>query len=348
MKLNSNNRILELDALRGIAALSVVCFHATMGREEANYGFKLGVTGVDLFFIISGFVILLTLEKTQKWQDFVVSRFSRIFPTYWTCVTFTALSILIINYRQIPENIGVQYLANLTMFQLYFHQIDMDGPYWTMIVELLFYLVMLTIYLFKSLHRIERIGILFLFIIICYHLLLNSKYHFLHELISYYFPLINYFPLFFAGIIFYKLKFSKYSSRNAFFQYILILICFVIQYNLFDDGVRSSGYIDRETYGRMLFLYLIVFLAYVNNHLFFIVNPISIFLGNISYSLYLVHQRLILRIFYINDQYFHLNFFVCAIFIALPIAAIVATIINKKIEKPMISYIRNKYRSIKQ
>lgn len=228
MKLKSNNRILELDALRGIAALSVVCFHATMGREESKYGFGLGVTGVDLFFIISGFVILLSLEKTQKWQDFFISRFSRIYPTYWACVTFTAFFVLIINYRQIPENIGGQYLSNLTMFQLYMHQADMDGPYWTMIVEVLFYLVMLMIYLLKSLHRIERIGIFSLFIIICYHFSLNSQYHFLHESISYYFPLINHFPLFFAGIIFYKLKFRKYSSRDAFLQYILILICFVI------------------------------------------------------------------------------------------------------------------------
>ena len=49
-----STRYKELDALRGIAALVVVLFHLTMEREQAKLGFELGVTGVDLFFIISG------------------------------------------------------------------------------------------------------------------------------------------------------------------------------------------------------------------------------------------------------------------------------------------------------
>ena len=67
-------RLLELDALRGIAALMVVLFHFTMDRPEMNLGFKYGVTGVDFFFIISGFVIFLTLSNTKNWKDFVQKR----------------------------------------------------------------------------------------------------------------------------------------------------------------------------------------------------------------------------------------------------------------------------------
>lgn len=55
-----SNRYTELDALRGIAALMVVFFHFTMDRPQGQMGFKLGVTGVDLFFIISGFVIFMS------------------------------------------------------------------------------------------------------------------------------------------------------------------------------------------------------------------------------------------------------------------------------------------------
>ena len=69
---NISNRLQELDALRGIAALMVVLFHFTMGRQEANLGFKLGTTGVDLFFIISGFVIFMSLSKVKNSKDFIM------------------------------------------------------------------------------------------------------------------------------------------------------------------------------------------------------------------------------------------------------------------------------------
>jgi peptidoglycan/LPS O-acetylase OafA/YrhL len=59
-------RFEELDVLRGLAAVMVVVFHFTMGRNQADLGFKLGTTGVYLFFIISGFVILLSLEHVEN------------------------------------------------------------------------------------------------------------------------------------------------------------------------------------------------------------------------------------------------------------------------------------------
>lgn len=122
-----HTRYLELDALRGIAALAVVLFHFTMYRPEAGYGFVLGVTGVDLFFIISGFVILLSLEKTRDWKEFLLDRFSRLYPAYWACVTLAALTALI---SQGPaRDLAGRYLANLTMFQLYFGAADLDGSY---------------------------------------------------------------------------------------------------------------------------------------------------------------------------------------------------------------------------
>ena len=60
------DRLLELDALRGIAAMMVVLFHLTMNTAIEKFGFRYGVTGVDLFFIISGFVIFLTLNKSRR------------------------------------------------------------------------------------------------------------------------------------------------------------------------------------------------------------------------------------------------------------------------------------------
>ena len=95
----TTSRYKELDALRGIAALIVVLFHFTMEREQAKLGFELGVTGVDLFFIISGFVIYMTINKVSTTLEFVINRFTRLFPVYWSCVTFTFLLQVIISVR---------------------------------------------------------------------------------------------------------------------------------------------------------------------------------------------------------------------------------------------------------
>lgn len=59
-----NKRYLELDSLRGIAVLMVFLFHFVMITEEHYDWFVYGTTGVDLFFIISGFVITRSIERS--------------------------------------------------------------------------------------------------------------------------------------------------------------------------------------------------------------------------------------------------------------------------------------------
>ena len=92
----SGGRIIELDALRGLAAMSVVLFHFTTRYEELfgranplplNFGW--GDFGVDLFFMLSGFVILMTLERTSHSLKFAWGRFTRLYPAYWAAVALT-------------------------------------------------------------------------------------------------------------------------------------------------------------------------------------------------------------------------------------------------------------------
>ena len=79
-------RLQGLDALRGIAALTVVLYHFTLGYQEVLRQHRLGLLfvvsnghfAVNLFFIISGFVIFMTLESSAGAADFAVSRFAPI------------------------------------------------------------------------------------------------------------------------------------------------------------------------------------------------------------------------------------------------------------------------------
>lgn len=141
----SARRLSQLDALRGVAALLVVGFHYTT-RYQDLYGhtsaplvsLPWGHYGVNLFFMISGFVIFMTLERTQRPMDFVVSRFSRLYPAYWGALLLTfGLTHLI----GLPgkEAGWPTLLANLSMVQELAGVAHVDGVYWTLTVELLFY-----------------------------------------------------------------------------------------------------------------------------------------------------------------------------------------------------------------
>src|SRR5262245_34438087 len=138
-------RLIEIDSLRGLAALSVVLFHYTTRfaelygpTERMTVAFPYGFYGVNLFFIISGFVIFMTLERTRRPMDFVVSRFSRLYPAYWTCVaiTFAVTHWLGLPYKTVDL---LSALANFTMIQGFWGVPHVGGVYWTLEVELLLY-----------------------------------------------------------------------------------------------------------------------------------------------------------------------------------------------------------------
>jgi peptidoglycan/LPS O-acetylase OafA/YrhL len=340
------SRLLELDAMRGIASMLVVLFHFTLRRPEAEYGFVLGITGVDLFFIISGFVIFMTLKNTKHWKDFVVSRFSRLFPAYWSCLVITTIFILIYKLKNGEEIIPVlkQFVYNISMIQYYFNVGDMDGSYWTLIIELLFYFVMLLVFLSKTLSKIEITGTLFLLLAVVYHFVFITNVKPVYELLNNKFPLINHFPLFFAGIVFFKMKFEK----KTFARYILVTCCFALQCFLFLDGGRSNASITQLQYIGMLCIYFSIFLLYVHSLLSLFVNKVTVFLGTISYSLYLIHMHLNVKIIIPwLLVHTHFNYWIAAIGIALPLTLLIASSVTFFIEKPAMKYIRAKYKEYK-
>jgi peptidoglycan/LPS O-acetylase OafA/YrhL len=146
----SGRRLVGLDALRGVAVLLVLLFHFSTRFDEV-YGYAegppfdvpWGYVGVSLFFMISGFVIYMTLDGIKRPADFLVSRFSRLYPTYWCAVLITALCVTVWPVQPGPEpNSALVVALNLMMFHGLFGVPSVDGVYWTLEVELLFYLLM--------------------------------------------------------------------------------------------------------------------------------------------------------------------------------------------------------------
>lgn len=146
-----NSRLVELDALRGIAAVMVMLFHYcwiyTFKVSEAEHSipdfWRTGRHGVELFFIISGFVMPLSMEKAKTMRDFAYFRFSRLYPTFWVCVFFSIGATIAIPALANPpaEKTPSLYelVANLTMLPSFLYADFIDGVYWTLHYELVFY-----------------------------------------------------------------------------------------------------------------------------------------------------------------------------------------------------------------
>lgn len=136
-------RLQGVDALRGLAALWVALSHYLPhwndrgGRAVILVPHAWGIHAVELFFVISGFVIFMTLEKCRTVRDFAILRFSRLYPAYWATLAFASLMGWAVWRQPLwPADL----LANLTMFQEFLGYPDSDNVYWSLTAELAFYL----------------------------------------------------------------------------------------------------------------------------------------------------------------------------------------------------------------
>ncbi|GAA3102035.1 acyltransferase family protein [Streptosporangium carneum] len=146
-------RLAELDLLRFVAALAVVSFHylvafASVWGERPAKLFPatatlsgLGILGVELFFMISGFVILMSVWG-RSLGAFALSRLVRLFPAYWISVGLVAVVYGLGAATALDPKLSARdYLVNLTMLQRAFDVYDANGVYWSLWAELRFYLL---------------------------------------------------------------------------------------------------------------------------------------------------------------------------------------------------------------
>jgi hypothetical protein len=149
-------RLAALDGLRLVAALAVAGFHYTTAWRldghnlpqyflpHAVHFFVYGFLGVELFFLISGFVICMS-SWGRTLGDFFTSRVSRLYPAYWVAVLISSAVAICwpVKGAALGDRPGgVQILVNLTMLQQPLGVSGVDGVYWTLFTELRFYLLM--------------------------------------------------------------------------------------------------------------------------------------------------------------------------------------------------------------
>jgi peptidoglycan/LPS O-acetylase OafA/YrhL len=137
-----HGRNATVDAFRGLSVLGVLLYHYSidgLGASRTSV-WNHGRLGVEVFFVISGFVIAMTALRSRDWLDFALRRFARIYPTFLIACTLTFIVLQL--YDPLSLGLGwMDYLASLTFAadRLGFKLVD--GAYWSLFVEALFYVV---------------------------------------------------------------------------------------------------------------------------------------------------------------------------------------------------------------
>ncbi len=286
---SSSSRILELDALRGLAAVAVVLFHYTtrygqlFGHSDpCLLSLPIGHYGVDLFFMLSGFVILMTLERTADSLKFAWGRFSRLYPAYWAAAaaTFAVVTLCGLPGQEVSLS---EAIVNLTMIQALLGAPHIDGAYWSLQAELIFYVNMLLLFRMGAFRRPNEVVALWVGLAIAVQsaevgcqTALPACAGILSKIST--IASLEFIPLFGIGIILFA---SKKGTRIGIASQSVLALCFftLIRFEGFVAAVIDGG------------LAIALWLA-LTGHLAMLASRPLVFLGALSYTLYLIHENI--------------------------------------------------------
>ena len=295
--INSNRYRPELDGLRALAVLAVFLYHAELTIKGINL-LPGGFLGVDIFFVLSGFLITgILLEKPISLWVFYKSRIDRIYPAlllmlFLTCIAayiFLAPKNLFNYVESLKGALGFysnysfmyedSYVADASKYKPLLHT-------WTLGVEWQFYIIFpLIIIIIKKffIKKINEILILLFFISLFYFLYLmkvNSTY-------AFYSTPSRVWELFAGSIVYLILNKLSY---NKFDSYLSIIGITIVVYTLlfFKDSNLTSGFISLIT---VIGTSLYILFTKEGSLIYKIMScKYFVFIGVISYSLYLYHQ----------------------------------------------------------
>ena len=334
------NRFYALDLLRFFAAFAVVMYHYTYRKlpsvvDQSTFEYigeisKFGYLGVNIFFMISGFVILLSAMNRNATQ-FAISRSTRLYPTYWVCVTIT--SIILISLNGDAANIDfVKYVANMSMLNDYVGIGNIDSVYWTLQAEIKFYLCIFILVLFGWVKHYKAWISVWLAVTVTYWLF--GEPYFMGWFIS---PFYSCY--FIAGATFYL------AMKNGYRPFYIIVI--VISYFLaaanssqqLDSYIKSPNDIDRFIAVLLLSFFYWVFYLFSKNKINLPKRKYILLLGGVTYPLYLLHAKAGKTIFDLIVNYIDPYL---SLFLLFSFMLALSLIIHLYIEKKLSNLIKNK------
>ncbi|SFC72950.1 Peptidoglycan/LPS O-acetylase OafA/YrhL, contains acyltransferase and SGNH-hydrolase domains [Polaromonas sp. OV174] len=334
----TNTRVNEIDLLRFLAALAVVFFHyafrgyaadamSVMPYPSLASISKYGYLGVQLFFMISGFVILMTAANGSL-RDFIISRLVRLYPAFWACCTITSLLIVAIGAPNFKVSLS-QYLINMTMLSEYIGVPSIDGVYWSLFVEMKFYVLVCLILLVGRIHQVQ--GILILWLIASIITLPIHSYRLTYYLIA------DYSAFFIAGATFFLIWSKGFSLAR--FWIIALSWGLAVYQSIADLPNFEKNYhvtMNRSLVIGVVTIFFVTMMCVSLRKTGAFGRSRWVIVGAITYPLYLLHQNIGFMIF--NTIYPKINanlLFWGTIFLMLVTAYAVHILIEKRLASSM-------------
>ena len=296
----------QLDFFRVFACLYVMLYHYFYygplvdnipAPSETFAAFKYGFLGVDVFFIISGYVIFNSL-KGHCFSGFFKARIQRLYPVYWLCVTVTAIHLMFFSSGVSLYN----YILNLSMFQSIFGIENVDGVYWTLVIEIFFYFLV-SIFYYVLPKKLFTLYLSFWLFLSSLHMLDFYDFNVFGQLL-----LLNWAPYFILGISTYKLV-----NLNLNFSVIIIFLVSLALclYRTYERGLVLSNMVGAsvEPFTASLILLIMFLVMFIS--LFFTVEltkskKLILSLSLSTYPFYLLHQEIgygFINLFSENSEY---------------------------------------------
>lgn len=349
--MKSVNRIDYLDSIRGLAALSVLIFHCISNhwgyRTDAKISFLIfnGSDAVSLFFVLSGLVLTLNILRTSEnltyssYQKFMIKRLFRIYPAYIFC--------LIIYYIYACKDHSITEAINNTLTnKTYFlqelvlirenHNLYLPG--WSLGIEIaLSAFLPLLVLLFKYDKK------LFTAFAIA-SLILNKHYI---SIFTVHFCLGIFIAFYYRQIENYNFKASKWYTYR-WLIYILIFIFYNFRHLLelsgnqkWYDTLSDLLYLDEFIFSGIGAAGILIFCIHHKNIQEILSARPLVFLGKISYSIYLTHWFFISLLLenwnyfypFFNNEFYLMLFFTITTLTATLTASV---LLYQYIEKPML------------
>lgn len=290
------DHIATLDLLRLAAALAVVFFHyffrgaAAEGALAEGHPsvapFALyGYLGVNLFFLISGFVIAWSAEG-RFWQEFAIARFVRLYPGYLLCMTITFVIVMAFGAPLFSTSLG-QYAANLSMFAPALGQPFMEGVYWSILLELVFY-GWVTLALLGGVFQNWKLGLIFVWLAIS-----ASNEFFIESRAVRLLFITEFGPFFAAGVLVHHI----HAHGRSLAALLLLCAAFLLscstlsvtqQWMLREYGIAVSQphLVIANIVMHSVLIGAILLRSYV------VPSALTLALGGLTYPLYLLHQKI--------------------------------------------------------
>jgi len=290
------DRLTRIDGLRGLAIIGVIAVHAT--------GFGAGQFGVQLFFLISGFILTYVASKDIFYPtSFFIKRFFRLAPLYY----ITLIICYLIGFNnQLEESVPIKALdiSNLVWHISFLHGLHPDylrsiiGIYWSLTPEVVFYLFFPLLFLLsgKSLVKCLVAALLLApFAAPLGRLIFGNT-----AAVGLWIPkspIVNMY-LFIFGMLVYK--YPDFFKKNV-WKYIAFIAAALFLMCATGYGIRVANNISRVFFVNYNYGYVLLsfpFLVYSDYFLVKIIfnNSLTSLIGKISYSAFLLHGIVIAAI----------------------------------------------------